>query len=97
MSSFLGSYDFDSSHALTNLELEKWNQVAVQQSSAWLLKLNQSNFLSVLKLLYSVVGFWKEVMREEEKMRFEDVMEECAWLCVESVRISRTRKMRILY
>lgn len=83
VSSFLGSYDFDSSHALTNLELEKWNQVAVQQSSAWLLKLNQSNFLSVLKLLYSVVGFWKEVMREEEKMRFEDVMEECAWLCVE--------------
>ena len=81
ISSFLGSHDTNS---FTFLDLMNWNQKAMQsQSSAWLPKLNQDNFVDVLKLIYAVVGCWKEVVSEKQKMRHENVVEECALLCVE--------------
>ena len=83
ISSFVGSYEFDPPHALTYLDLIKWNKKAVLKSSAWLLKLGQSNFADAIKTIFVVVGCWKEVVRTEQNMRHANVVEECALLCVE--------------
>ena len=82
LDSFIGAYEFDPSHSLAYLDLIKWNRKAVSQSSSWLPKLNQSNFGDMLKIIYAVVGCWKEMISEEQKMRHEDVVEECTGLCV---------------
>ena len=81
--SFLASYDFDQPQDLSDLHLEMWNRRAIQQSSAWLLKLNYRNFTGLIDVIFTVVCNLKEVVRREQLMRYEDVVEECAWRCVE--------------
>ena len=83
LEAFLARYDFNTPSYPSHNELEKWNRRALKYYSSWLPKLGQLNFVGVFRIIYGLVSAWKDVVREDHEMRFDDVVRECVSMCGE--------------
>ena len=79
---FLARYDFNPASSLSQRELEAWNLIALKYYSAWLPKLGQPNFTGVFWTIYGTVSMWRDMIREDHEVGFDDVVRECAGMCM---------------